>query len=345
MNISWHELSERLKKQIDSRYLIYGKEPFLVQRCADAIRAAAKQQGYLLRIPLIAEYDFDWGMLTEHTASMGLFGEKKIVEVRLPTGRAGVKGADALMECLQTQDQGTIVTVVIDNPDADVKSPKWIAQWRKSAVTVNNALLFPNQFLDWIRKSLDSRNIQCEQGVYRRLAYYFEGNMTAAANEIGKISMGNDGSLLTVADVERIVVDQGRFNVFALVDACSAGRADRALRLLKSLHNEGVEPVLVLWALTREVRTLYKCAVLAQKEGRLSKNIFDKLNIWRSRQDLVSAAVRRLQLRGCAQILHRVAQADRIMKGREPDVAVGTIWEEFEKIALMMCSIRPLTDK
>lgn len=340
MKIDRTDLVNRLKEKMDARYMVYGKELFLVERCCESIREAARERGYSERIALTAEYDFDWGELSSHTASMSLFGEKKIVEIRIPTGRPGVKGAEALIECVENQDMNTIVVVIVGNTEANVKKSKWFTAWSNSAVSVDNPMLNQNQFRGWIQKALQARNIDCESSVYDQLAYYFEGNMLAAANEIRKIYMGYDHGRLTVKEIERIVEDQGRFNVFAFVDSCMMGRADRSMRLLRSLHNEGVEPVLVLWALAREVRLIYKCSSLANDRGIVSNSHLNQLKIWRSKQSIVQDAVKRLGKKGCAQVLHRVATADRILKGRE--TSVGTIWDEFERIVLLICGVKPL---
>ena len=333
-------LTKRLKERMDPKFLIHGKEPFLVERCCDVIREQARTNGYTQRISMTVNPDFSWDSLQMHMSSQSLFAEKKLIELRLPSsGRPGIKGAEALNNCLKSSTDDVIVVLIAGALESDIKRSKWFKSWQEATVCVDNPVMHSRQFQEWIKNMLNRKEIRHEPEVVSRLAYYFEGNMLAAANEIRKLVLGYDGSVLTVAEIERIVADQGRFNVFAMVDACLNGNSERAVRLLGALRNEGTEPVLVLWTLARETRIVYRVSFAVAK-GSSPNQIFQQMRVWQSRQGLVSAASKRLGVSGSVNVMRAVAQADRILKGREDSASGGTIWNEFECIALMICGMK-----
>ncbi len=330
-------LVQRLRDKVEPRYFIYGRELFLVERCCSVIREHAKEQGYSERIVMSANVDFNWQMLNDYLTEQSLFASRKLIELRLPSsGRPGQQGAAALTACLQNQNSDTTVLVIGGAVDAATRNSKWFKQFHQDAVAVDNPELNFRQFQEWIKGFLDRNKITYEREVVSRLAYYFEGNMLAAANEMQKLKLGYDGNRLTLEKLERMVVDQARFNVFALIDACLAGDSARAIRLLHILKTEGTEPVVVLLTMAREARIVYRIAIASDRRLPLAQ-VFREFRIWRSREKLISDAAGRLGVEGSARFLRQLARADRILKGRDDPPIGGSIWYEFERIILEMC--------
>ena len=324
------------RDQFDLRYFIYGKELYLVERCCEKIRQRASENGYTERISLTVSPDFQWETFTNQIGQLDLFGTRKLVELRLPpSGRPGQRGAKVLTECVKSPSDDAAVVVIGGAIESSVKQTAWFKAWNSKAVTVDNPEMHRREFESWVKNTLTRRNVPHEPEVVGRLVYYFEGNMLAAANEIRKLVIGNDGSTITVDEIDRIVADQARFNVYSFADACLSGNVPRALRQLQVLQNEGTEPILVLWALAREMRTVHRIAI-AVANGLQTGPIFNKLRIWQSRQQSIGKAAQRLGATGSASLMRRLARADRILKGRETAQA-GGIWDEFENIVLQMC--------
>ena len=333
-------LVQRLKEKIDPRYFVYGRELFLVERCCSVIREHAKQQGYSERIVLTVTADFDWKTLNDQLVNQSLFSSRKLIELRLPaSGRPGQQGGAALTACLQNQDSDNTMLIIGGAMDAGVRNSKWFRSWQESAISIDNPELNFRQFQDWIKGYLERNDIKHDREAVSRLAYYFEGNMLAAANEMHKLKLGYDGKLLTLDRLERIVVDQARFNVFALTDACLKGDSVRAVRLLHILKNEGTEPVVVLLTMAREARIVYRVAVASDNRSPL-RPLFQQLRIWKSRENLITEAARRLGVGGSTKLLRQLARADRILKGRDDPPVGGNVWYEFERIILGICQLQ-----
>ena len=172
--------------------------------------------------------------------------------------KPGTQGASALRECLSYSDDSIVVLVVGGEIESSARRAKWFADWQKNAVVVETKPLGYSQYRNWIRTAMERRQLKFEPNVADRLAYFFEGNMLAAANEIRKLSLGYDGNAITVEQIERIVSDQGRFSIYGLTDSFLAGNLERAVRQLNGLRKEGTAPSYILWALLREMRLVYQ---------------------------------------------------------------------------------------
>ena len=185
----------------------------------------------------------------------------------------------------------------------------------------------------WLDQRLRSRGLQPERDAARLIAERVEGNLLAAAQEVDKLLLLNGEGPLSTEQVEAAVADSARFDVFGLVDAALVGDVSRLTRMLDGLRGEGVEPILVLWALTREIRSLADMA--AQVEG--GKGIDGALSrVWGKRKGPVKAGLQRHNRVRWQQMLRRAARLDRVIKG----AAVGNAWDELLQLSLMMAGVR-----
>jgi len=327
-------LSRHLADGMENRYFVFGKELFLIENCRRYIREKARELGYTEQIPLTVTEEFDWNSLSYHLDNQSLFADKKLIELRfLDAVKPGRQGAGALTECLKNRDDTAIVMVVGGEIEPASRRSKWFQAWEADAVVVENRPLTSEQYRAWIKNSLTRKNIDHDPQVADRLAYYFEGNMLAAANEIRKMALGYAGNKITVDEIQRIVSDQGRFNVYLLTDAYLSGDLDRSVRMLNGLKREGTSPNYILWALLRELRLVYQVSFLNSK--RIStQSLFTKNRVWKSRAQLIGQASRRLGLSKSADVLSKLAKIDRIIKGRESGYSGNAFWDELENLAL-----------
>ncbi len=326
-------LSHHLKEGMGNRFLVFGKELFLIENCRRTIREKAREAGFSEQIPLAVTREFDWNSLSYHLDNQSLFADKKLIEIKFPdTIKPGNQGSVALRQCLDNRDDSAIVVVVGGEIEPAAKRAKWFQAWESEAVVVENRPLSTQQYRAWLKHSLDRKNIEHEAQVVDRLAYYFEGNMLAAANEIRKIALGYTGNTITVNEIQRIVSDQGKFNVYLLTDAFLAGDLERSVRMLNGLRREGETPSYILWALLRELRLVYQVCFLQSKRMSVH-SLFTKNRVWKSRADLISRVSHRLGFSNSGKILTKLAKLDRIIKGREAGYSGNSFWDELEKLA------------
>ncbi|MFK3772186.1 DNA polymerase III subunit delta [Pseudomonas sp. NPDC089406] len=339
MKLAPAQLNKHLQGPLAPVYIVSGDDPLLCQEAADAIRAAARQQGFDERQVFSADANFDWGNLLLAGASLSLFAQRRLLELRLPSGKPGDKGAAALMEYCANPAEDTLLLISLPKLDGSAQKTKWgkaliegpqcqfIQIWPVDA----------QQLPQWINQRLSQAGLSAQRDAVDLIAARVEGNLLAAAQEIEKLKLLADGNQITVETVQAAVADSARFDVFGLVDAILNGEAGHALRMLEGLRGEGVEPPVILWALARELRLL---AGLAQQfsQGVPLDKAFSQARppVWDKRRPLVSKALQRLSAQRWAMLLQDAQRIDAQIKGQ----AEGSPWTSLARLSLLMAGQR-----
>jgi DNA polymerase-3 subunit delta len=335
MRVSPQDFLHRLQQPLPQVILAFGEEPLLIEETVDAARQAAAAQGFAERIVLNVEPGFDGGQLREHSLSLSLFASRRLLDLRIPGGRPGEAGTRAIDEFCQHGDADTVLLLVCGQLDARAKQAKWVKLVDKYGAVVEQRALRAGQFPGWIQARMRRRGLRADPEAVSLLGHYLEGNLLAAAQEIDKLALLCPEGVLDVTTVMSSIADQARFNVYGLADACLGGDAVKALRVLTGLQRAGVEPVLLIWALAREVRGLSRIAV-GLRAGRSRPQLYKENNVWQQRARLIESALGRLRLGDLHDALQRLARLDRVLKGRQS----GKLWLELEQTCLTLCQVR-----
>lgn len=339
MRVSHNSFGNSLNQGIAPIYFLFGSEILLVEETLDLLRQQARNQGFAERLRYSVEAGFDWNQLFVGGQSMSLFAEKKLIELRIPTGKPGDAGGKALAEYAAAAPSEDTTLVVIAGPiEKRAQNTKWFKALESAAVTTECPAISADQLPGWIGHRLRAKGLQFDPDVPARLAHDVEGNLLAASQEINLLALLAKNESISMELVESSIADHARFNAFAFVDACLAGSPARLVRVLQSLKLEQSEPILILWSLTRETRSLCQLAAIREQGGN-PQSQFKRYGIWGNRAGLVSSALRRLSLVQCQNLLRRLALADLQLKGRAT-LKRKDIWEEIESIGLGMSGVR-----
>jgi DNA polymerase-3 subunit delta len=336
MQLDTQRLGAQLHSGLAPVYLLSGDEPLLVEESLDAIRQAARQQGYEERISLMAEPGFDWSRLSESSQTLSLFASRRLIEIRIPSGRPGDAGGKVLLEFASQPSEDTVLVVVCGRLEKGQRNSKWYKALDQAGVSVIAWPVDAQKLPGWIQARLRQRGLQAEPEAVMLLAHYMEGNLLAAAQEIDKLALLYPDARVTAERVEAGIADNARFDVYGLVDTCLQGQAAMAMRMLRGLKAEGVPPVLVIWSLAREVRGLLKMA-RDTAAGRPVGQVVKAHRVWARRAPLVSRALARLPYARLLELLRGLARLDRVLKGR----AAGEIWSELEMFSVRLCGLEP----
>ena len=299
-------------------YLISGDETLLVQECGDAIRAACRRHGFSERQVFHVDTGFDWQTLLDETAAMSLFADKKLIELRMPNGKPGDAGTAALESYCANTNPDTVVLVICNKLDSSAARAKWHKAVDACGVTIPIWPIEPQQLPRWIEQRLRQRGISADHDAIQILAERVQGNLLACAQEIEKLQLYTDAKVIDANTVNATVADNARFDIFHLTDQALLGNAAQALRALAGLRGEGEEPPVILWALTKELRTLHKCAE-AIEQGQAVDRALDSGGVWDKRKPFVRAAVQRLSRRRIENLLRLSQQIDSAVKGSGDD--------------------------
>jgi DNA polymerase-3 subunit delta len=335
MRIKPDQLNATLQKGLLPIYFISGDEPLQLGELADAIRKAAKQAGFENREILSAETGFEWRQLAFAADSMSIFADKKIIDLRLPSGTPGVEGAKALSNYCDRLPEDTLLLITAGKVAGSSLKSKWLEALDKKGVVIQVWPLEGQDLLRWLEQRMYQRGLSTDTEGLRILASRIEGNLLAAAQEIEKLYVLYGTGKLSSQQIFDVVADSSRYDVFKLMDCVLAAKVSRILKVLLGLRSEGIAPPIVLWALTRDARLLIKIK-LALSQGQNKDLVFKNNQIWDKRKQLVSNALNRLSDHDLNEVLVLSAKADRQIKGQEQ----GDVWEILLAICLKFASIQ-----
>jgi DNA polymerase III subunit delta len=322
MRLKPDQLAGHLEKGLAPVYLFTGDEPLQLMEAADAVRAAARARGFAEREVFTVEKGFDWGQVEAASDSLSLFAEQRILEVRLPTGKPGPQGSRVLEAFAGRPAEDTLLMVHAGKLDRGVQNSKWVKALEQAGVMIQVWPLSLSETAGWITRRLRARGLQPDQPAVRLLAERVEGNLMAAAQEVEKLALLRGGGPLDADGVLESVSDAARYTIYDLADAALTGDITRAVHVLNGLRGEGVEAVLILWALTREVRQL---ADISEKVHAGTAPAQAMKGVWSRRQPLVRKALSRHPVGGWRALLSHCALVDRTIKGQAP----GSAWDEL----------------
>ena len=319
-------------------YTIASDEALLSIEAQDAIRTAARNAGYAERDVLHADGRFDWSQLFGAAAGLSLFADKKIVEIRLPSGKPGKAGAEALRAHADNASDDTLTIVVLPRLDRATRESAWAAALEHAGVWIDIAKVDRVELPAWIGQRLARQQQRAARAALEFLADRVEGNLLAAHQEIAKLALLFGPGEITLEQLTESVLNVARYDVFALPVALYAGDAARALRMLEGLRAEGEALPLVLWAVTEEIRTLLKVKTAADG-GKPVGALAREHRIWGPRERLLPQIVARLTTAKLAELLARCAEVDRLAKGLRADKRDSDPWLELSDIALALAAL------
>ena len=329
MKLAIDDLPRHLSKGLQPLYVIHGAAMLLAIEAADAIRVAARNDGYDEREVLIADTGFKWEALRNSGQSLSLFSAKKILDLRIPTGKPGVEGALALQEYCQKLNTDTVTLISLPRLDGSTMKGKWFSTLAEQGVVIAADELALNELPLWISTRLTRQNQSADADTLAFLAQRVEGNLLAAFQEIQKLALLFPAGHLSFEQVKDAVMDVARYDVFKLSEAMLAGDVARFAHILEGLRAEGTATVLILWALAEDIRTLAKVSRAMQHSGNLANALRDA-RVWGVKQKLVERAVRRFSPAFAERALCQAAQIDKLVKG----LRSGDVWDELMQLGV-----------
>ena len=350
MQLALSQLAAHLQKGLRSLYTLHGDEALLMQEAADAIRAAARAQGYTERtVHTVQGAHFDWSEVLAAGGSLSLFADRQIVEVRIPTGKPGKDGSTALQQ-LVAQAQGndsTLTLVLLPRLDAATRKGAWFEALDGGGVCIPVETLERAALPQWIAQRLQQQGQHVAPGEegQRTLQFFadrVEGNLLAAHQEIQKLGLLYPQGVLSQAQVESAVLNVARYDVFKLTEAVLSGQVLRVQRMLDGLQAEGEAPVLVLHTLAEEIRALKRVndAIAA---GQPLPMALKSQRIWGPRERLFERVLPRLSPARLSNLLQSAHQVDGIVKGLKVPDWPADGWQALQRLALRfarMCAVR-----
>ena len=328
MPLRSEQLEAALSRSLAGIYIIHGDEPLIALEAADAVRSAARKQGFTDREVFEPGRGFDWSELQHSLASLSLFGGRKIVELRLPTGKPGAAGGEAIAAYCERPSADILLLVSLPRLDRMSQGTAWFSALSRAGVVVDVWPIERARLPAWIGERLGRQRQRAAREALEFLAGRVEGNLLAAHQEVQKLALLAPEGELDIDLVREAVADVARYDAYTACEALLAGDLARYVRVIDGLKSEGEAPSLVLWALSEELYALGRIQAGAAA-GRALEDLMRENRVWGPRQRPMRSAAGRVAPAAVEKALAHAAGIDRAIKG----VGAGEPWDELLKLA------------
>ncbi|MDO8305958.1 DNA polymerase III subunit delta [Herminiimonas sp.] len=333
MQLRIDALATHLSKPLAGLYVITSDEHLLALEAADKIRKTARAQGYSEREVLVVDRSFKWGELLAANQSQSLFGDKKLIELRIPTGKPGKDGGKALQDYAASLSPDNVTLITLPKLDWATQKAAWVASLQQASVYIDIPLVERAQLPAWLGVRLAAQHQSADRACLDFIADRVEGNLLAAHQEIQKLALLYPEGVLSFEQIHDAVLNVARYDVFKLNEAMLSGDTPRLVRMLEGLKGEGEALPLVLWAVAEEIRTLLKLKS-GVAQGRPLSQLTKEHRIWGPRERLIEPALRRLKLATLEGALQEAAQIDKMVKGLRAKKFSGDAWDAMLQLGL-----------
>ncbi len=343
MQIRAEQLAAHLAKGLRPLYTVWGDEPLLAQEALDTLRAAARAAGCSERqVHTVSGARFDWSSLLGAAREMSLFSDKQLIEIRIPSGKPGKDGSDALQSYCDTLSSGSdnVTLVALPRLDRTQQNSAWFTALERSGVTIRIDPVDRKALPQWIAQRLAQRGQRVQDGTegQHTLAFFadrVEGNLLAANQEIQKLALLYPRGELSFEQVESAVLNVARYDVFKLGEAILAGQVGRARRMLDGLQAEGEAAVLVHWAIAEDIRALRRIRQ-AVADGQPLPLALREARVWGPRERLIERALPQFTEAALARLLDAASVCDGLVKGLRHADWPADPWQALHKLVLML---------
>lgn len=325
MKVATRQLEAHLKKGLASLYTVHGPEALVALEAADRIREAARREGATEREVFFAEPGADWGRLGAAASNLSLFATRRLVEIRIPTGKPGTEGAKALAAWAAKPPQDDVTLVLLPELEWQQMKSAWFTALEAAGVAVEARAVTRDELPEWLAARLARQKQHAGVETLEWLADRVEGNLLAAKQEVEKLALLLPPGEVTLDAIRETVTDVSRFERETLLEAIRAGEAARIVRAVESLEAEGEPAPLLLWTLTEELRMMM--ALLANQRPRRY--------LAPEQLAALQQAARRHGVESFDRELARAHRIDRMVKGVEP----GDPWEAMVDFALGLAGL------
>lgn len=330
MRISTEQLQHHLGRELKPLYTVFGNETLLALEAMDRIRARARSEGYSERAVLTADAGFKWSELAFAGSAQSLFATRKLLELRVPTGKPGPTGSEALQRYCEGPPPDTVTLVCLPGLDWRAQKAGWFEALDRAGVVIEAKAVNRKALPDWLAGRLGAQKQETDRETLEFIAERVEGNLLAAHQEVQKLALLFPAGNISFEQAREAVTDVARYDVFNIGEALLEGDVLHLARMLDGLRGEGVAPPLVLWAVAEEIRAIGR-VLEGLGSGRTPPHLWREARVWgNAHQQLMQRHCRRFTRDQVEAALLHAARADRMVKG----LIRGDVWDELLQLTL-----------
>ena len=324
-------LAAQLERSLAALYVVWGDELLTIE-AADVIRAAARKQGFDERETMIAGPGFNWSQVIASTANMSLFGGRKLVDLRIPTGKPGTEGANVLKQLATIASSDTMILITLPDLGWQEEKAAWLTALVDAGVAVKSPTPTLEQLPQWLAQRLSRQGQDTDSETLSFLAERTEGNLLAAYQEVQKMGLLYPAGRLSSEQVRSAVLNVARYDLDSLREALLRQDLVRFTRTLDGLQQEGEALPLIVWAMTEEIRALAQ-VTQGIRAGQSVAQLLKDARVFGPRQAALGKMAERTRPALAIAALRQLGKIDRMIKG----VATGNPWIELLRVGSRLC--------
>ncbi|MBQ1242688.1 MAG: DNA polymerase III subunit delta [Oscillospiraceae bacterium] len=304
--------------EIGSVYVFHGEESYLREFYLKALREKIVPAGFEeFNYHALQGKGLSIDTLAECVEAMPMMAERTLVTVtdcdlfKLPEDQRG-----KLIALLEDFPEYCCLVFVYDiveyKPNKTYK--KLCDAISKAAQTVKFEAQEKGDLINWIFRRFKATGHDISAAAAEHLIFTCGGLMTGLVPEIEKIASYAKGKTVTVEDINTIADPILDAVVFDITNAVTKGNYDRACELLGQLLKKQEEPIMLLAAISKELRRIYTARIAIDS----GKDKFWLMDLWNMRSDypakLLLEAARKTTGEWCRNSLELSQKLDRRMK-------------------------------
>lgn len=328
MQIRFSQLKDKLSKSSIFPLMVSGDEPYQHMLACDIFRARAKELGFTERKILTIETGFDWSELEHEQSNMSLFGERTLIDLRIPNGKPGATGSKAIINFINNFNDDVMLLVQVPRLDRSGINSAWVKALDKVGGVLRVWPLNEMETRGWIQQKLRATGLTATNDIVQFIAQQVEGNLLAAMQEIDKIALVSEDKILDLKSMHALLTDSSHYSLNELMDVVLKGDVARIIRIIEGLKKEDVAPSLLLWGLTEQVRKLVETrSGSSNARANMRQDTLRSLSaVHQQNTDICQQGMDSK----IADLLKQCARVDRVIKGR----AYGDPWHELLQLSI-----------
>ena len=326
--------SKELQKNQQSKFLLLGDEALSRKEAFDIIRQFAKEQTYTEKLSFTVDRYFKWDQCASSLYSQGLFSQKRIIEIIIPSGKINAEGGESFYEIIQNFSQDDLIVVHLPQIDKETKLQKWFKEIEKIAYTIRLDEIKPSELPFWLKKRASLLSINLDEGSIQLISQFVHGNMLAADQELNKLALLFPSQSISYEKVSQSIANVSRYDAFELTEYVLNGDQMKTISTLNFLKEEGQNPISITSSLSWVLKPMLEIKELDFR-GQSLENHLTKSRIFGDKLLFTKKALSFFSFKHLRAAIQKLSEIDKISKGVSPDDA----WLEITRLCLGLAKI------
>ncbi|PPI86899.1 DNA polymerase III subunit delta [Candidatus Pantoea edessiphila] len=332
IKINSQQLSNQLSDTLNNSYILVGNEILLLNESYSMINKKAVTNGFKEYFKFIIDNNTNWNLLFTTCNSLSLFNTTKIIiDLEFTENTINSLITKQLIIMHKFLHSNILIVCRIKKLSKHDENSLWFKTLFRSSVIVSCWKLDSKQLPKWILNRVRSMNLLIDDNAIQLLCHYYEGNLLELDQAIKFLCLQCYDDKINTSRIKESLNKIPCFFSVDWVNALLEGNIVRSFNILSELEKIDSEAVILLSTLQRDILILIK--IYHYQNQKISQNIMDKYNIWKTRRYLFDVALKRLNIIDLQLIVDLSIKIERSIK----QYYYPMVWLQFELLSFIIC--------